>query len=99
VYSNGLATAVIVAVGHQKISVGDVFGQLVTVKEYTGTYDDGPNWTVAPYATTSYVYNILGSLTRVTDQGGRVTTMNYDPLGRKVGMIDPSMGALSALYI
>jgi hypothetical protein len=56
VYYNGLATAVIDANNHQKISVVDAFGQLVTVKEYEGTYSGNPNWTTTPYATTSYAY-------------------------------------------
>jgi RHS repeat-associated protein len=98
IYYNGLATAVIDANHHQKISVVDAFGELVTVKEYTGTYTGDPNWTTTPYATTAYQYNILGSLTQVTDDFGRETKMYYDGLGRKVKMDDPSMGVWTYKY-
>ena len=42
---------------------------------------------------TRYTYDAGDRLTSVTDAAGNVTTIAYDGLGRKVGMVDPDMGA------
>jgi len=73
--------------GHVKQEIRDVFGRLVQVREYTGTYD---NPTL--YATTNYQYDILGNLTKVIDTKGNQTTITYDTLSRKTTMRDPDMG-------
>jgi hypothetical protein len=59
----GLATAALDANGHQRVSVADLFGRLVTVKEYTGIYA-AINFDALPvYATTTYAYDAIGNLT------------------------------------
>ena len=73
--------------GHVKVEEKDLLGRLVKVEEYTGVY---PNQTL--YATTTYEYDILGNLLKVTDAAGNQTAMAYDSLGRKVSMDDPDMG-------
>ncbi len=50
------------------------------------------------YASTIYDYDVLGNLLTVTDAANNVTTMEYDPLGRKVAMDDPDMGAWTYSY-
>ncbi|MCU0520969.1 MAG: hypothetical protein MUF84_09785, partial [Anaerolineae bacterium] len=50
------------------------------------------------FHTTSYVYDVLGNLTTVTDALGNVTTMAYDALGQKTSMVDPDMGAWAYAY-
>ncbi|HOU12682.1 MAG TPA: hypothetical protein PKZ84_06165 [Anaerolineae bacterium] len=50
------------------------------------------------YAYTRYAYGILGNLTTVTDTLGYTTTMAYDRLSRKTGMVDPDMGTWSYQY-
>jgi YD repeat-containing protein len=87
----GRQTAVVDANNHQKISEVDAFGQLVTVKEYSGSYSQ-PDWTATPYATTDYAYDILGNLTHVEDDAGNDTWMNYNEYGQKTSMDDPDMG-------
>jgi RHS repeat-associated protein len=57
--------------------------------------DDYQEWDVQ---TTLYAYDALGNLTRVTDAAGNITTITYDPLGRKTGMTDPDMGAWQYRY-
>jgi len=84
---DGLVTTAIDANGHQKRFTNDVWGQLVQVKEFEGTY---PGATL--YATTEYEYDALGHLIEVTDDADNVTTMEYDGLGRKEAMDDPDMG-------
>jgi RHS repeat-associated protein len=41
---------------------------------------------------------VLGQLAQVTDAANNVTSMAYDPLGRKTGMVDPDMGSWSYGY-
>ena len=48
--------------------------------------------------TTSYDYNRRGDLVKVTDHAGNMTTMSYDLLSRKIGMVDPDMGAWQYQY-
>jgi RHS repeat-associated protein len=74
--------------GHQKDSLQDALGRTVSVTEYNeGT----------PY-TTSYVYDALDRLTKVTNSQTNKTKMTYDWLGRKMTMSDPDMGAWSYAY-
>jgi YD repeat-containing protein len=90
-FYNGFQTATIDVNNHQKISVVDGWGRVVTIKEYNGSYAT-VNWDATPYATTSYIYDVTGNLTRVTDADGNSTNMSYDALGRKTEMSDPDMG-------
>ena len=88
----GWSTAVLDANSHQRVSSADAFGRLTTVKEYDGSFTGGINWSAGVYATTSYAYDTLGNLTRVTDTLGNATSLTYDALGRKTAMTDPDMG-------
>ncbi len=47
---------------------------------------------------TTYEYNAIDALTKVTNQLGHVTTMTYDLMGRKTAMSDPNMGNWSYVY-
>ena len=99
-YYDGWRTAVVDELGHMVIREHDAFGRLVTVREYTGTYDfaTSPAWSATPYAVTRYGYDVLDQLVAVTDTAENVTRLSYDRLGRKVGMADPDMGDWSYGY-
>jgi len=47
---------------------------------------------------TTYSYDPLGHLTKLTDSQGKVTQFTYDSLGRKIGMVDPNAGTWSYSY-
>ncbi len=87
-YNKG-TTTYIDAAGHKKVEVKDVYGRLIKVEEYMDA---------SLYATTTYEYNTMGNLLKVTDTQGNQTTMSYDTLGRKKTMDDPDMGAWSYAY-
>ena len=91
--ADGMETTVVDENGHQKVSKTDVFGRLVEVREYSGTYPGA-----SLYATTHYQYSPLDLLTAVTDAAGNQTAIAYDALGRKTGMTDPDMGTWSYAY-
>jgi RHS repeat-associated protein len=93
----GLATGALDPNGHQRVSIADLFGRLVTIKEYSGTYGS-INFDATAYATTAYAYDAIGNLTNVTDALGRQTNMTYDALARKITMTDPDMGWWSYGY-
>ena len=59
----------------------DVLGQLRSV------LDSG-----APRGTTSFTYDPFGNLKTTTDPNKNVITVDYDNLGRKVGLHDPDLG-------
>ena len=63
-------------------------GQMLRVLEYTGN----SSVTYQEYANTDYEYDVMGNLTKVTDDVGNVTTISYDNFGHKVSMNDPDMG-------
>jgi RHS repeat-associated protein len=73
--------------GHQRVEIKDIYGRVIEVREYTGTYPDA-----ALYATTIYGYDPLGNLEYVRDALGNETYMVYDTLSRKTAMYDPDMG-------
>lgn len=87
---------VIDANGHAVNQVSDARGQLIEVRNYTGT---NPNFTLD--SRTSYTYDWAGQLTDVNNDltGANIhTSMSYDLLGRKIGMNDPDMGIWSYGY-
>jgi len=86
--NQGWTTTITDANGHRKDSIADAHGRLIAVKEYSGT---------AVY-TTTYGYDTLGNLTRVTDTLSHSTVITYDALGRKTAMRDPDMGVWSYEY-
>ena len=94
---NDWRVAVVDENGHQVIRESDALGRLVGVKEYTGTFGE-PNWSVGPYATTNYTYDVKDQLVGVQDAAWNQTQIFYDMLGRKVGMSDPDMGVWSYAY-
>ncbi len=77
---------------HKKAHYSDVFGRLVEVGDYVNEGDANA------YSTTTYGYSPLDLLTSVLDANGKSTTVNYDSLGRKTSMSDPSMGTWSYVY-
>ncbi|MBI5854033.1 MAG: VCBS repeat-containing protein [Nitrospirae bacterium] len=93
-------TVVIDPKQHKKRTVVDAAGRTLTIQEYTSTYDPSQCSTAegSPYATTTYQYDVLSSLTKVTDAAGNDTTMTYDTLSRKSAMHDPDMGNWSYVY-
>ena len=86
-------TTVVDANGHQKVEEKDVYGRLVKVEEYSGAYPSA-----SLYATTTYNYNVLGNLIKVTDAQSNMTTINYNSLSQKTNMTDPDMGTWYYTY-
>ncbi|HYP19253.1 MAG TPA: hypothetical protein VEY08_04195, partial [Chloroflexia bacterium] len=78
------------ALRHMVRRDSDVYSRLTAVHEYsgTGTLTD----TYRLDATTLYAYNPLDLLTTVTDTYSKLTTIQYDSLGRKTRITDPVMG-------
>ncbi|MBE2202051.1 MAG: hypothetical protein IAE79_25810, partial [Anaerolinea sp.] len=71
----------------------DAFNQLAAVREYTGVQPP-----YAPYATTTYTYDLLDNLRAVRDARNNQTEIEYDSLGRKTWMNDPDMGEWTYRY-
>jgi len=61
---------------HKKVTVKDIYGRIVGIEEYVG---NSPS-THTLYATTSYEYDVLSNLKKVTDAKGNQTTILYDTL-------------------
>ena len=70
---DGLTTSVIDPNGHKIRQEVDGLGQLIHVREYTGT---DPDFTL--YASTDYQYDFTGNLITVEDEYGNLTQMEYD---------------------
>jgi YD repeat-containing protein len=68
---------------HRTRSRYDALGRRTQVIEYAATN-----------ATTSYGYDSLDQLKTVTDATGNVTSLQYDSLGRKSNILNPSMPAM-----
>jgi RHS repeat-associated protein len=76
--------------GHKKRNYYDAFARLSKVEELDESHQT--------YSTTTYAYDVLGNLTRVTDDAGNTTNMTYNWLSQKVLMEDPDMGCWSYDY-
>ena len=87
-YNNGETTTT-VANRTQTKRLVDAYGRLSRVTEVASAADS--------YVTT-YEYDTLSHLTKVTDAKGNVTRIAYDSLGRKISMDDPDMGHWSYAY-
>lgn len=76
----------------------DAFGNLRIVSEATGSWPAGgaPDW--GTEYRTRYSYDIEGQLVQVQDHLGNLTSLTYDPLGRKASLNDRDMGAWSYGY-
>ncbi len=48
--------------------------------------------------TTSYLYDVLGNLTQITDAQNNIKRLSYDGLGRKTWMDDPDKGIMEYSY-
>ena len=84
--------------GDRKRETRDAFGRVIKIEEYNTTFATCDATVGAPYATTNYIYDVLGNLLSVTDAKGNVSTMAYDSLSRKKSMHDPDLGDWSYLY-
>ena len=84
--------AVIDPKGHAKHQVSDRDGNLIRVRDFTGT---GP-WTF--YGETQYTYDVRNNLTEVKDAANNLTRLTYDWLGRKTELNDPDMGRWLYFY-
>jgi YD repeat-containing protein len=60
--------------GKVKDYTKDAYGNLATVVEHVG----------GAYATTTYAWDLNGSLTKITDASGNVRNFTYDGLGRRL---------------
>ncbi|MCX5715098.1 MAG: DUF6443 domain-containing protein [Candidatus Omnitrophica bacterium] len=79
---SGWTTTAIDENGHQSQRVLDAHGRTIQVMEYNGSQ----------IYTTTYEYDALGNLVRVTDDQGNQIVFAYDSLGRKLWVNDPDMG-------
>jgi RHS repeat-associated protein len=94
---SGRSVGVLDANGHQLISTVDAFGRLVAVKEYTSTAA-AINFNAPAYATTTYAYDTLNNLVRVTDTLSNSTIIAYNRLGQKTVITDTDMGVWKYAY-
>jgi len=83
---------------HRRRETRDAYGRLARVDEYLSTWSTCDTSAGAPYATTTYQYDVLGNLLSVTDAKGNQSTMQYDTLSRKTSMQDPDMGNWTYAY-
>ncbi|ATB37102.1 hypothetical protein CYFUS_002523 [Cystobacter fuscus] len=72
----------------EKVTWTDAYGQTTQVREKNGS----------AYQYTTYAYDLLGNLVRVTDAAGNPTTVTWDSLGRKLAGCDPDTGCSSFTY-
>ncbi|MBL7130493.1 MAG: VCBS repeat-containing protein [Candidatus Omnitrophica bacterium] len=88
--------------GHKQKSYFDAFGRLIQKEEYQGADgrdpDNYPATAYTLYATTTYIYDLLGNLIQTQDQANNIVTISYDTLSRKTSMSDPDMGDWSYEY-
>lgn len=68
--------------GHVKSYLFDAYQRLAQVTEINSGHS----------YVTQYSRDPLGELTQITDNQGKITTLQYDSLGRKIKMIDPDLG-------
>lgn len=94
---SGRSVGVLDANGHQLINTADAFGRLVAVKEYTSTAT-AINFNAPAYATTTYAYDTLNNLVRVTDTLSNPTAITYNRLGQKTVITDTDMGVWKYAY-
>ncbi len=74
--------------GHTKKKVMDAFNNITEVDEH----NNGSTYT------TTYQYDPLDNLTKITDANSNNFTFTYDTLGRKVTEVDPDMGTWTYTY-
>ncbi|WP_432830593.1 ricin-type beta-trefoil lectin domain protein [Dactylosporangium sp. CA-092794] len=91
-YDGNSTTVVPPSGGTPSKTTYDVFGQTVELRQYTTGSVGG-----ASQATT-YSYDHLGQLTKVTDAAGNQWTTTYDRLGQITATTDPDAGASSYTF-
>lgn len=69
----------------------DVRQQKTAVREPGAKAGDAPIWT-------SYTYDALGQLTKITDDRDNTTTVEYDDLGRRTAIDSPDSGRSTTVY-
>jgi RHS repeat-associated protein len=74
--------------GHIRAEYSDAYGQIIKIEEY----NQGQIYT------TTYTYDTLGNLVKVTDNQNNISQIWYDSLGRKIKMNDPDMGVWAYEY-
>ncbi|CAG1007425.1 partial tRNA(Glu)-specific nuclease WapA, partial [Anaerolineales bacterium] len=94
---SGRSIGVLDTNGHQHISTTDALGRLAAVKEYTSTAT-AINFNATAYATTTYAYDTLNNLVRVTDTLSNSTIIAYNRLGQKTVITDTDMGVWQYAY-
>lgn len=82
---NSLSTSVTNAKGQIKTTVRNMKGEVVSVTDNLGS-------------TLLYTYDPHGNLVKTVAAGVSTTTMSYDARGRKIAMVDPSMGSWQYAY-
>ncbi len=89
--NSGLATfvtAVTDALGNKKETYTDIRNRQRATTDHG---PDGPIWT-------TFRYNAISELLKVTDQGGNETSYTYDQLGRKLTTTHPDNGLTEFFY-
>ncbi|MFG2045656.1 polymorphic toxin-type HINT domain-containing protein [Dactylosporangium sp. NPDC048998] len=89
---DGDRTTVIPPDGGAAVSTFDVFSKTITLDRYPTSSPTGTK------ESTSYTYDRLRQLTKVTDAAGNQTDYTYDLLGRRVSLTDPDAGTSSFVY-
>ncbi|WPB74323.1 toxin TcdB middle/N-terminal domain-containing protein [Archangium violaceum] len=87
VYGNGYVISYD-ELNREKVTWTDAYGQTTQVREKNGS----------TYQYTTYQYDLLGNLVRVTDAAGNASTVSWDSLGRKLAGCDPDTGCSSYTY-
>src|SRR5437879_10855946 len=79
--------------GHRHDLRRNAFGDVVRAEDFEGSagaWSDG--------SISAYLYDAAGSLVRVTDPAGAVTTLSYDTLGRRLVLTDAHTGSWRSDY-
>ncbi|MFI6503961.1 SpvB/TcaC N-terminal domain-containing protein [Nonomuraea typhae] len=85
------STAVTDAEGNTKVTFADVRDRMTSVREPNPVNGGPPLWT-------SYVYDPLKQLVKVTDDQHNQTTSVYDDFGRRTTVSSPDAGRTSTAY-
>lgn len=79
--------------GHQRIEMKDIYGRIIKVQDFLGSEPD-----FELYGETTYEYDAVGNLVKITDADGNMIITEYDSLSRKIYMNDPDMGEWTYEY-
>jgi RHS repeat-associated protein len=87
-YDDLFKTTVTDPLGNDKISYTDPRENIVRVDQFNNSRK----------ITTTYEYNPVKEITRITDTEGNVTTIGYDLLGRRISIDSPDAGLVENTY-